>query len=102
MRKTFTQFDENGDGLIQRQEFVNAYKRLYPRQDPGAVEERATQIFDNADTDGSGSIDFTEWCTASMNQTKVLNEKNMRAAFQLFDKDGGGSIDASEIAKVLG
>jgi len=26
----------------------------------------------------------------------------MRAAFDLFDKDGGGSIDASEIAQVLG
>ena len=26
----------------------------------------------------------------------------MRAAFQLFDKDGGGSIDAAEIAAVLG
>ena len=31
-----------------------------------------------------------------------MNEKNMRAAFQLFDKDGGGSIDASEVANVLG
>jgi len=31
MKKTFTQFDENGDGLIQREEFVSAYKRLYPK-----------------------------------------------------------------------
>lgn len=26
----------------------------------------------------------------------------MRAAFNLFDKDGGGTIDASEIAHILG
>ena len=26
----------------------------------------------------------------------------MRAAFQLFDKDGGGTIDAGEIATILG
>lgn len=26
----------------------------------------------------------------------------MRAAFKLFDKDGGGTIDAREIAEVLG
>ena len=26
----------------------------------------------------------------------------MRAAFNLFDKDGGGTIEASEIASVLG
>jgi len=32
----------------------------------------------------------------------MVNEKNMRAAFKLFDKDGGGTIDAREIAEVLG
>lgn len=37
-----------------------------------------------------------------MNQNVVLNEGNLRAAFNLFDKDGGGSIDASEIAAILG
>ena len=26
----------------------------------------------------------------------------MKAAFKLFDKDGGGTIDAQEIAKTLG
>ena len=26
----------------------------------------------------------------------------MRAAFRLFDKDGGGTIDASEVAGILG
>ena len=102
MRKTFTQFDENGDGLIQIGEFITAYKKLYPRQDPDAVEERAREVFSKADTDGSGEIDFTEWCTATMDQNRVMNEKNMRQAFNLFDRDGGGTIDASEIAKVLG
>ena len=66
------------------------------------VEERADAIFQNADVDKSGAIDFSEWCTATISQNQILNEDNMRAAFALFDKDGGGSIDASEIAAVLG
>ena len=37
-----------------------------------------------------------------MDQNRVMNEKNMRAAFNLFDKDGGGTIDAGEIATILG
>lgn len=102
MRKTFVQFDENGDGLIQINEFLAAYKKLYPKQEEGAVEERAREVFSKADTDGSGSIDFTEWCAATMDQNKMMNEKNMRAAFNLFDKDGGGTIDANEISNVLG
>ena len=31
-----------------------------------------------------------------------MNEANMRAAFNLFDKDGGGTIEADEVAKILG
>ena len=66
------------------------------------MEEKANAIFDKADTDGSGNIDFSEWCTATINQNQLLNEGNMRAAFALFDKDGGGTIEAAEIAAILG
>ena len=66
------------------------------------MNEKANAIFDKADTDGSGNIDFSEWCTATINQNQLLNEGNMRAAFQLFDKDGGGTIEAAEIAAILG
>ncbi len=102
LRKTFNQFDENGDGLIQTQEFINGYSKLYPKEDQQAAAERALEVFNKADTDGSGAIDFTEWCTASIDQNTLMNEQNMLAAFKLFDKDGGGTIEAAEISKVLG
>ena len=60
------------------------------------------EIFDKADIDGNGAIDFGEWCTATIKQNELLNDANMRAAFNLFDKDGGGTIEASEIAAILG
>ena len=66
------------------------------------MDARALEIFAIADVDGSGGIDFDEWCTATIKQDQLLNEPNMRAAFNLFDKDGGGTIEASEIASVLG
>ena len=88
--------------MIQKQEFVNGYVRLFPKQDRVAVEERAVFIFNKADTDNSGAIDFTEWCTATINQNTLMNEQNMQAAFKLFDKDGGGTIEAAEIANILG
>ena len=75
-------------------EFKRAYRVLYPNQAEDEVDERALEVFKNADVDGSGSIDFGEWCTATINQNTLLNEKNMRAAFALFDRDGGGTIEA--------
>lgn len=83
-------------------EFLRAYRTLYPDQIGEEVDERATEVFNRADVDGSGTIDFGEWCTATINQQELLNGPNMLAAFKLFDKDGGGTIDASEVAAILG
>ena len=94
LRKSFNQWDENGDGLIQKSEFINGFRKLHPNQPHEVVDARACEIFVHADTDNSGAIDFGEWCTATINQNTLLNEKNMRAAFALFDKDGGGTIEA--------
>jgi len=31
LRQTFLEFDENGDGLISKDEFIRGYRRLYPK-----------------------------------------------------------------------
>lgn len=56
----------------------------------------------NADVDGNGAVDFGEWCTATINQNELMNSVNLKAAFNLFDRDQGGSIEAAEIAAILG
>ena len=66
------------------------------------MDERAKEIFNNADFDGNGHIDFGEWCTASINQNELLNEPNMQAAFNMFDKDNSGTIEACEVEAILG
>ena len=102
LRTSFNQFDENGDGMIQRSEFLKAYRAMNPNVANDEMDERANEIFDHADADGSGEIDFGEWCTATINQQELLSEPNMRAAFRLFDKDDSGTIEAQEIAAILG
>lgn len=55
-----------------------------------------------ADTDGSGEIDYSEWVVATMDKKKLLTNEKLEVAFNLFDRDGGGSISANEIKEVLG
>lgn len=102
LRKTFNQFDINGDGKIELMEFIDSYKKVYPAMDQVRVVKDATEFFNNVDMDRNGSIDFGEWCAATINKRTLLNEQNLKTAFQLFDKDGGGTISAEEVAEILG
>lgn len=81
LRQTFNQFDNNGDGKIERSEFVDAYKKIYPHIEPAQVEKEANEFFTQADVDKNGEIDFGEWCAATINKRNLLNDNNLKAAF---------------------
>ena len=81
LRKTFNQFDVNGDGKIELQEFIGSYKKVYPAMDQNKVIKEATELFNNVDLDKNGTIDFGEWCAATINKRSLLNESNLRTAF---------------------
>ena len=42
-----------------------------------------------------------EWIVATINKDKLLSGEKLKAAFNLFDKDGGGTISSDEIKEVL-
>jgi calcium-dependent protein kinase len=79
-----------------------AYEQLYPEMDKQDLKAEATAIFKKADVDGSGALDYGEWSAATINKRELLNEANLNAAFGLFDKNGSGTIDAKEVASILG
>lgn len=50
--------------------------------------------------DNSGTIDYTEFVAAMLNQNKTLKEDHLFAAFSYFDKDGSGYITPDELQQV--
>ena len=47
------------------------------------------------DTDGNGSIDYSEFVTACINKESILSKKRLKAAFRIFDKDNNGFDNSS-------
>lgn len=66
------------------------------------TEEAVDEMFKQIDIDGNGSIDYTEFVMATMNEKELTSNQRLTAAFKLFDKDGSGAISPDEIKTVLG
>jgi len=59
--------------------------------------ESLLQLLKGADTDGSGSIDYTEFLAATMDAKIYLRGDYLRTCFDMFDRDHSGKIDKDEI-----
>ncbi len=55
-----------------------------------------------ADTDNSGTINYTEFLAATLEKSVYMKEENLRNAFKMFDADGSGKISVDEVKQILG
>ena len=96
--KVFRAMDKNGDGVLTKEEIKKGYLEYFGRE---MSDEKIDQMFSSVDVDGNGSIDYSEFIVASLNERSLLSNKKLKAAFKMFDKDGGGTISISEIKQAL-
>ena len=99
LRAVFRTIDINGDGKLSKEELLKHYELC---MGANHAQEEVEKIMGEVDTDNNGFIDYSEFMKAALSQRTVMSSENLRRAFDLFDKDGNGSISASELKKVLG
>ena len=84
LQSEFANLDTNGDGVLQREELINGYKRL------GKTSAEASAIVDkimaDIDTNNNRAIDFSEFLMANLKMQEVIEDKQLKEAFKLFDK----------------
>ena len=83
LEKVFIHFDKNKDGRLSKEEIIQGYEEYYGT--PPKIDE-IDKLFASVDSDGSGTIDYTEFVIATLNEKTLLNDEKLRAAFQMFDK----------------
>jgi calcium-dependent protein kinase len=60
------------------------------------------EIMQTIDQDKSGQISIEEFLRATVNYENLVTEKNLKYAFDYFDKDHYGFLSPDEIREVLG
>eukprot|EP00163_Fabomonas_tropica_P029285 TRINITY_DN622_c0_g1_i1.p1 TRINITY_DN622_c0_g1~~TRINITY_DN622_c0_g1_i1.p1 ORF type:complete len:164 (-),score=67.66 TRINITY_DN622_c0_g1_i1:228-719(-) len=94
----FNLFDKDGDGTISQDELKHVLKTL--GQNPSKKEVMA--MMKEIDVDRSGSIDFPEFVNMMAKKMGNVDESRLiEDAFKVFDKDGDGILQRSELRKVM-
>ena len=83
--------------MLSKEELTVGYQQIYGEN----AAEEVEKLFYKVDMDGSGYIDYSEWVVATIDKQKLLTKEKLQSAFNLFDKNGGGTINANEVKEVL-
>jgi calcium-dependent protein kinase len=99
LKKVFKKLDQNGDGQLTYLELKNGIEYYFGKY---KIEADLNKIIQEIDGDNDGWISYEEFLRVSINQDKLLDEKNLKLAFDRFDLDKDGKLSKDEIKKVLG
>jgi len=97
-KDAFDIFDEDCSGTVSTGELASVMRTLGQDID----EKEVGVMISEVDSDGSGEIDFSEFCTLMARQMEKADpEFEYKKAFKIFDKRGDGVIDAAELKHVM-
>jgi len=97
-RAAFEIFDKDKDGKISKKELGTVMRNL--GQNPSEVE--LTEMINEVDIDGNGTIDFREFLGLMVRKMKDSDiDEELFEAFKVFDRDGNGYITSHELKNVM-
>jgi len=99
LTEIFKQLDESGEGLLSKDELKKGYKKFFNDK---ITDSEFDQIMKTIDQDNSGQISIEEFIRATVDYENLVSEKNLKSAFDFFDKDHSGSLSPDEVREVLG
>ncbi|VDP80319.1 unnamed protein product [Echinostoma caproni] len=91
-------FDQNKDGKISKQEFMDAVHKIKKSQ---VTEAQLRVIFRKADTNNSGKICTKELQDYLAENRNIVSKSQVQAWIKQHDEDGDGELDYEEFLSFL-
>ena len=98
LKHVFQQLDTNNDGMLTFTEIKNGFDIYFGK---GMSEIKLKEIIDNIDGNLDGVISYEEFLRFAIKKEELLNESNLKRAFEKFDVNKDGKLSKDEIKQVL-
>ena len=82
-QELFHVLDKNCDGKINKLELLDSCIKVFGKK---MTADQIDEIFNNVDMDSSGEIDYHEFLLATINESILLTETNLKELFDYLDK----------------
>jgi len=104
LRHLFVKIDKNGNGTLSLEEFIAAFGEF---QEKIGIKQKLSneeiqKLFKAIDANNNGVIDYSEFVAIFAEHYIFKTEKYLRMAFEKFDTDKNGKINALELRNILG
>jgi len=96
LREQFNTMDKNGDGELTLEELKAGCREAGIMQS-----EDINKLFSSIDSDHNGSISYTEFLAATIDQKTYMKRETFWEAFRVFDLDGNGKITVAEFSQIM-
>jgi Ca2+-binding EF-hand superfamily protein len=94
--------DENGDGEVSVQEFLNVMEPIVAQMEEEETPEQITaRMWDVLDSDSSGSVSISEFRDVLAKVGLTMSYEEVRELFAEFDDDGSGALDLDELLSFM-
>ena len=97
VRSDFMKIDEKQNAMISKDELRNAFDKA----NVSISDKEIIDIISDINFSGDRHINYTEFCMATMEKADLLNSKNIKTLFKIFDSDSDGKISQNDITKEL-
>ncbi|CAN1222483.1 Calcium-dependent protein kinase 21, partial [Linum grandiflorum] len=97
LNTVFMNLDTDQSGTITFEELKIGLARLGSK----LSETEVKQLMEAADVDGNGTIDYSEFISATMHRYRLEKTEHLYKAFQHFDKDGSGYITREDLTNAM-
>merc|ERR1719510_2369085 len=98
LKEAFTVYDKNNDGTITTKELSTVMRSLGQNPTDAEVQDLINEV----DVDGSGALDFSEFCLMMVKKMSESNTDNeTQEAYRVFDKEKEGFISRAELRMIF-
>ncbi|GAB6019428.1 hypothetical protein CHUAL_001009 [Chamberlinius hualienensis] len=104
LRKAFDMFDSDKKGVIQCNQIAKILRTMGHNFDDKDLKD----IVDEIDVEGSGQLEFDDFMSVAarflvedVEEDEEAMQQELREAFRLYDKEGNGYINVSDLREIL-